>query len=91
MSVDQYVKLVKRIDELIRRKSTGTPTQIALKLGISRRAWYYLLETLTQEYSFPVAYCRRRQSYYYTDDGKHYDDFFKKLLERSPPSDNEES
>jgi predicted ArsR family transcriptional regulator len=39
---------VERIDFLIRKKSTGTPKELAKKLGLSVRAW--ALQSLIQKH-----------------------------------------
>ncbi|NBB20071.1 hypothetical protein GVN20_11965 [Runella sp. CRIBMP] len=66
--------------DLITAKSTGTPRQMAQRLGISERAWYYLLDQLRNDYGLPILYCRFRCSYYYTDDASHWEDFLQKFL-----------
>lgn len=75
---------------MIKRKATGTPTQMAQQLGISRRTWYHLLKKLTQLYDFPIAYSRQRQTYYYTDDAAHYEDFVKQVFRVAPPKQTQE-
>jgi hypothetical protein len=72
--------LVQRADDLIKIKSTGTPRQMAQRLGLSERAWYYLLDQLRTDYGFPILYDRFRRSYYYTDDASHWEDFLQKFL-----------
>ena len=72
--------LVQRADDLITAKSTGTPRQMAQRLGLSERAWYYLLDQLRNDYGFPILYDRFRCSYYYTDDVSHWEDFLQKFL-----------
>lgn len=80
MPQQHLLSLVERINDLICTKSTGTPRQMAQRLGLSERAWYYLLDQLRNDYGLPIAYCRFRQSYYYTDDVSHWDDFLQKLI-----------
>jgi hypothetical protein len=72
--------LVQRADDLIKTKSTGTPRQMAKRLGLSERAWYYLLDQLRNDYGLPIVYCRFRRSYYYPDDASHWEGFLEKFI-----------
>jgi predicted DNA-binding transcriptional regulator YafY len=58
-----------RIDHLIRIKGTGTPSQLAGKIGISERSTYEYLR-LMKDFGAPVSYSRQRKSYYYKEDGR---------------------
>ncbi len=53
-----------RLDDLIRRKATGSSDQLAARFGCSRRTIYNYLKTL-QELGAKVSYCDQRRSYYY--------------------------
>ncbi|HEY4287953.1 MAG TPA: HTH domain-containing protein [Puia sp.] len=57
-----------RIDHLIRIKGTGTPGQLAEKIGMSERSMYEYIR-LMKEFGAPVVYSRSRKSYYYVEDG----------------------
>ena len=59
---------LERIDHLIRIKATGTPTELASKLGISERSVYEYLN-LMKELGAPIKFNSYRQSYYYDEDG----------------------
>ena len=59
---------LRRIDQLIRVKSTGTPAQLAGKIGISERSTYEYIR-LMKEFGAPVEYSRQRKSYYYKEEG----------------------
>ncbi|MBC8032700.1 MAG: HTH domain-containing protein [Chitinophagaceae bacterium] len=58
----------KRIDQLIRIKGTGTPSQLAKRLGFSERTVYDYINTM-KDMGAPIKYCNFRQSYYYEEDG----------------------
>ena len=58
-----------RIDSLIRIKGTGTPSELAEKIGISERSTYEYLR-LMKDFGAPVLYSRQRKSYYYKEDGR---------------------
>lgn len=59
---------LERIDQLIRIKATGTPTELASKLGISERSVYEYLN-LMKELGAPIKFNSYRQSYYYDEEG----------------------
>ena len=58
------------LDSLVRRYATGTPAQLAAKLGLSERGWYKLRDELVNDLNVPLAYCPVRKTYYYTFDGE---------------------
>lgn len=55
---------------MIRRKSTGSPKELAGKLGISERWLYNLLRELKEELGCPIVYDHIRRSYIYEKEGK---------------------
>jgi predicted DNA-binding transcriptional regulator YafY len=57
------------IDRLIRIKGTGTPSELAGKIGISERSTYEYIR-LMKDFGAPVLYSRQRKSYYYKQDGR---------------------
>ena len=66
MFVRTYLERTRRIDSLIRRKSTGSPRDLANRLGVSEATVYrYILEL--KNMGAPIQYCRDRQSYYYEE------------------------
>jgi len=70
MSLFIYIKRIQRLDDLIRRKSTGPPAELAERLGVSERWLYHVLNELRQDLGCPIRYDRRRKSYTYADRGK---------------------
>lgn len=64
-----------RIDYLIRIKGTGTPVQLAEKLGISERTVYEYLN-LMKEFGAPIKFDPYRESYFYEIDGHFMVSFF---------------
>lgn len=65
MSIIKFVDRLKRMNDLITRKSTGTSIEFAEKLGISRSV---LMENLSElkVLGAKIKYCSYRKSYYYT-------------------------
>lgn len=58
-----------RIDQLIRIKRTGTPAELADKIGLSERSMYEYIR-LMKEFGAPVVYSRERKSYFYLQEGR---------------------
>lgn len=69
MSLRKYINRIRRLDALIRRKSTGTPEELAERLGISERWLYKFLNELRDEFDCPITYDHYRQSYIYEERG----------------------
>lgn len=67
MSLLKYIYRLKRMDDLIRRKATGSPEKFAEKLGLHRSV---LMENLNEmrELGAKISYCHFRKSYYYEDE-----------------------
>jgi hypothetical protein len=61
---------LEQIDALIRRRDTGTPNQLAQKLGIGRATWFEWLEQLRADLGQPIAYDTAARTYYYTRPGQ---------------------
>ena len=56
-----------RIHELIRKKATGAPAELAAKLDICERQVYRILAEFKDE-GLPIQYSKSLRSYYYTAD-----------------------
>ncbi|GAB3250595.1 hypothetical protein GCM10027347_08470 [Larkinella harenae] len=67
------------LNYLIRRRATGTPKELAEKLGISERAWYKIRDELVNDLGVPLAYCAVRRTYYYAEEGELVFQFRRKL------------
>lgn len=57
-----------RLDYLINHKSTGSPADCAMKIGISERSLYDYLKLL-KDMGAPVKFSRGRRTYYYSEGG----------------------
>lgn len=64
MTLLEKLKMIERIDGLIRRKATGTPKQLASRLNISERCLFKTLN-LMKEMGAPIHYSISRESYAY--------------------------
>ena len=64
MSLLKYVDRLKRMDDLIRRKATGTPVEFSRKLGICKSMLMINLTELKQM-GAPLKYDHSNQTYCY--------------------------
>ena len=62
--IDQ-VHRIERLDQLIRMKATGRPSELALKLGISESRLYETLNIMKADLGAVIRYSKSIQSYYY--------------------------
>lgn len=69
MTFIQKINQLDRIMTLIRRKATGSPCDLATKLGISRRSVYRLIQQLRDK-GLPIQYDKQRASYCYEEDSE---------------------
>ena len=64
MNIIKYLDRIKRMDDLIQRKTTGTPEEFAQKMGLSRIALLKYIKLL-KELNAPVKFNHHRRSYCY--------------------------
>jgi transcriptional antiterminator len=74
MSLLKYIERLKRMDDLIRRKATGSAYEFAEKLGVSQSQLFQDLKEM-KELGAPVNYCHISRSYLYTRDCRVFLDF----------------
>jgi len=65
MQFEKYVSRMQYLQELIEKQGTGSPRELADRLGISERMLYRYIEELKASEK-PVAFCRKRKSYFYS-------------------------
>lgn len=65
MNEIKYLERLKRINEIIKSKSSGTPKEFAQKLKISESYLYRCINEM-KEMGVPVNYDRNLRHYYYT-------------------------
>ncbi len=80
MSLLKYIEMLKRMDDLIRRKATGCADEFASKLGISKSQLYDELKEM-KELGAPLEYCSNRKSYIYNTESRFIVAFQKDLKE----------
>ncbi|MFV0238126.1 MAG: hypothetical protein ACK5HU_06320 [Flavobacteriales bacterium] len=64
MRFTKRVFLIERIDQLIKLKATGTPSNLAIKLKISEASLFRIINEM-KELEAPISYCINTQSYVY--------------------------
>lgn len=66
MSLLKYIERLRRIDDLVSRKATGSATEFAARLGISRSQLLQDIKEL-RELGAQIDYCTIQRSYFYKD------------------------
>jgi len=69
MLITDILQRLQIIDRLIQKEKTGTPSELASKLGLSDRSVYEYL-TLMKSLNAPIKFCPIRKSYYYDKKGR---------------------
>lgn len=59
------IKKIIRIHELILAKQTGSPRDLALKVGISERMLYHYIAFMREELKAPIVYDSQNTCYHY--------------------------
>ena len=67
MNFQKYLERLERLHLLIRRKATGSPNELANKLGLSKRQTLEYVREL-KDLDIPIAYCKHTKTYYYEKD-----------------------
>ncbi|WP_106793044.1 DNA-binding protein [Aquimarina sp. Aq78] len=62
----KHIKIIERMDQLIRLQATGSPEKFAQRLGISRTKLYRMIN-LMKQLNAPIEYGATIQSYVYTE------------------------
>jgi hypothetical protein len=65
MTLYHQIKRMERIDKLINLRATGTPAELANKLGISLSQLFQVIKTMKEDFKAPVYYSRSEQCYRY--------------------------
>lgn len=67
MTFLEKLKTVERVDQLIRLKATGTPEELAKKLGVARSTVYEIIECM-KNMNAEIKYCKTTRSFCYESD-----------------------
>ena len=63
----KYYERYKLLIELIEKKKTGNPKELALKLGIKERMVYNVLDDLRLYLEIDISYSTEENSYFFSD------------------------
>ena len=66
MKLLESLERIERIDQMVRRKATGSPKTLAQKLDVSERSVHRLID-LMKNMGAPIFYSLSRQSYCYEE------------------------
>ncbi len=69
MTFEERVRLINRLDSLIRRKYRGNSSDYSAKMNISRSAFFRLLDFVRTEFDSPICYNRVSGYYEYSKKG----------------------
>ncbi|MDR1717355.1 MAG: hypothetical protein LBS20_16100 [Prevotella sp.] len=65
MNFFETLENIQRLHAFIQAEKTGTPEQLAIRLGICRRTLYNLLDDLKSK-NASIRYSRKRETFYYS-------------------------
>ncbi|MFK7920399.1 MAG: HTH domain-containing protein [Bacteroidia bacterium] len=77
MSLRNNVRLLERLDYLVKLKATGNPASLARRLDMSVSTLYRYLNDL-KELGAPISYCKLRKTFFYEEEGRMFMGFIKK-------------
>lgn len=61
---------IKHFIYLVQKERTGSPIELANKIGISERMVYNYVGILKNDFDVPIDYNRYKQSYCFTENGR---------------------
>jgi transcriptional antiterminator len=63
----KYFERTKLLIELIEKKKTGSPKELASKLGLKERMIYNVLDDLRLTLAKDICYCKQEKSYIFLE------------------------
>lgn len=84
--LSEQIRVIERIDQLIRLKCTGPPKQLAGRLEVSETTLYRILDGMKQ-FDAPIVYSISSQSYIYESQVSFKFGFFTKELSKKEARD----
>jgi transcriptional antiterminator len=60
---------IKQFIQLVEKQRTGSPKEVAVKLGVSNRMIHNYVQLLKTSFNAPIEYNRYKKSYYFKEDG----------------------
>jgi predicted DNA-binding transcriptional regulator YafY len=65
MNFFEALERIQRLHALIKSEHTGTPSELARRLGVCRKTLYNMIDEL-KSYNAPIMYSKKRESFYYS-------------------------
>lgn len=65
MNFFETLECIQRLHAFIQAEKTGTPEQLAVRLGICRRTLYNIIDELKSQ-NAPILYSRKKETFYYS-------------------------
>jgi biotin operon repressor len=65
MNFFETLESIQRLHAFIQAEKTGTPEQLAAKLGICRKTLYNIINDLKSQ-NAPILYSRKKETFYYS-------------------------
>nr|WP_315161105.1 HTH domain-containing protein [uncultured Flavobacterium sp.] len=59
------IRIIKRLHDFVITERTGTPKELALKLGVSERSVYNYISYMKNEMNAPITYDNQKGNYFY--------------------------
>jgi predicted DNA-binding transcriptional regulator YafY len=66
MKVFEYLDRINRMHRMIVRQRTGTPSEFAFQLGVSRTTLYEMIDELRSR-GAPITYSKSQKTFYYLE------------------------
>lgn len=63
----KFYERTKLLIELIEKKKTGSPAELAVKLGLKERMIYNVLDDLCLVLGKEICYCKEEKSYHFLE------------------------
>jgi transcriptional antiterminator len=60
---------IKQFIQLVEKQRTGSPKEVAVKLGVSNRMIHNYVQLLKTSFNAPIEYNRYKKSYHFYSDG----------------------
>ena len=64
------IQKIKHFIHLVQKERTGSPTEVALKLGVSERMIYNYVNILKDVLNAPIDYNRHKKTFIFLKEGK---------------------
>lgn len=66
MKVFEYLDRINRMHRIVIRQRTGTPSEFAFQLGVSRTTLYEMIDELRSR-GAPILYSKSQKTFYYSE------------------------